>query len=342
MHSTTYELIVVGGGPNGLACAIEAQKKGLKVLVVEKGTIAESIRRYPHQMTFFSTADNIAIGNVPFTINTPKATREEALNYYRKVVEFYQLPVRLFCKVERIKKENGIFIISTPEGETLQAEYIVISTGYFDFPRKLNVPGEELPHVKHYYDEPYQYVHQQVVIIGGGNSAVEAALNLYRHGAEVSLLVRREGMKKTAKYWLIPDLLNRIKEGKIRAYYHHQTIRIEKGCLFAMDLQNQEEVKIPADFVFILTGYLPDVRLMEQAGIRIRPDTLEPCYNQDTFETDVPGLYVAGTVTAGIHTEKVFIENGRLHGKNIVEDILKKKLKASHEAKVSGPGREKN
>jgi thioredoxin reductase (NADPH) len=339
MNSTQYELIVVGGGPNGLACAIEAQKRGLSVLVIEKGTIAESIRRYPYQMTFFSTADNIAIGNIPFTINTPKATREEALNYYRKVVEFYQLPIKLFSHVETINKDNRIFILETQGGETYQAENVVISTGYFDFPRKLAIPGEDLAHVKHYYDEPYQYVHQQVMIIGGGNSAVEAALSLYRHGSSVSILVRKEGMKKTAKYWLIPDLMNRIKEGKIKAYYHHEAIRIGEGILYARDLINQQEVRIPADFIFILTGYLPDVKLMEQAGISIKPDTLEPCYNPETFETDIPGLYVAGTVTAGIHTEKVFIENGRLHGQYIVEDILKKKAEESLKTPVSGAGK---
>lgn len=328
MNPQKYDLIIVGGGPNGLACAIEAQNNGLKVLVIEKGTIAESIRRYPYQMTFFSTADNIAIGDVPFTIDQPKATREEALNYYRRVVEFYNLPIRLFCKVESIKKERNFFHILTSQGYSYTADYVIISTGYFDFPRRLNIPGEDLQHVKHYYDEPYPYTHQRTVIIGGGNSAVEAALSLYRHGANVSMIVRKEGMKKTAKYWLIPDLMNRIKEGKIRAFYGHETIRIEEKYILANDHHKGVEVRIPADFVFILTGYLPDVSFMKQAGIRIKPGTFEPYFDPTTFETNVSGLYVAGTVTAGIHTEKVFIENGRLHGKNIVENILKKKNKS--------------
>lgn len=328
MRDEKYELIVVGGGPNGLACAIEAQRKGLKVLVIEKGTIAESIRRYPYQMTFFSTADNIAIGDVPFTINQPKATREEALNYYRRVVEFYNLPVRLFCKVESIRKADKHFHLNTNQQITYTADFVVISTGYFDFPRKLDVPGEELPHVKHYYDEPYLYAHQQIVIIGGGNSAVEAALSLYRHGVHVSILVRKEAMKKTAKYWLIPDLMNRIKEGRIRAIYHHEVMQIQEKHIIAMDQQNGKQVKIPADFVFILTGYLPDVDFMRRAGIKLKSTTLEPYFNPESFETNVSGLYVAGTVTAGTHTEKVFIENGRLHGQNIVADILKKKKSA--------------
>lgn len=325
MKDEKYELIVVGGGPNGLACAIEAQKKGLKVLVIEKGTIAESIRRYPYQMTFFSTAENIAIGEVPFTINQPKATREEALNYYRKVVEFYNLPVQLFCKVESIKKVGDVFRLTTSLQDSYTADYVVVSTGYFDFPRKLDVPGEDLQHVKHYYDEPYLYAHQQIVIVGGGNSAVEAALSMYRHGVHVSILVRKETMKKTAKYWLIPDLMNRIKEGKIQAFYHHEVLKIEEKRIIAMDHQKGVKVEIPADFVFILTGYLPDVNFMKKAGIELQSTSLEPYFNPNTFETNVPSLYVAGTVTAGTHTEKVFIENGRLHGKNIVEDILKKK-----------------
>jgi thioredoxin reductase (NADPH) len=320
-----HEVIIIGGGPNGLACAIEAQKNGLKTLVIEKGTIAESIRRYPFQMTFFSTADNISIGDVPFIIDQPKATREEALNYYRRVVEYYDLPVKLFCKVECVRKEGHVFRLKTRKDHQYLAEQVIISTGYFDFPRKLNVPGEDLPHVKHYYDEPYSYAHQQAVIIGGGNSAVEAALSLYRHGVDVSIIVRKEGMKKTAKYWLIPDLLNRIKEGKIRAYYQHETLRIEEKYIIAKDHKEGREVEIPADFVFVLTGYLPDVSFMKAAGIKINSTTLEPYFDQQSFETNIPGLYVAGTVTAGIHTEKVFIENGRLHGKNIVEDILKKR-----------------
>lgn len=333
MSREKYELIIIGGGPNGLACAIEAQKRGLKTLVIEKGTIAESIRRYPYQMTFFSTADNIAIGDVPFIINQPKATREEALNYYRRVVEYYDLPIELFCKVISIRKDGNIFNLTTNQERQFLASHVIISTGYFDFPRKLNIPGEELPHVKHYYDEPYLYAHQKAVIIGGGNSAVESALSLFRHGVDVSIIVRKEAMKKTAKYWLIPDLLNRIKEGKIHAFYHRETLRIEEKHIIAKDHPKEKEIRIPADFVFILTGYLPDVSFMKEAGIKIKPATLEPYFDQQTFETNVSGLYVAGTVTAGIHTEKVFIENGRLHGKNIVEDILKKRNNLSKRSK---------
>ncbi len=328
MLSNKYNLIVVGGGPNGLACAIEAQKRGINVLILEKGAIAESIRRYPYQMTFFSTADNISIGDIPFTIDKPKATREEALNYYRRVVEFYNIPIRLFCKVESLTKKNDLFYLNTNVKDQYITDNVIISTGYFDFPRKLNVPGERLEHVKHYYDEPYRYAHQKVIIVGGGNSAVETALSLYRHGAKVSMIVRNDKMKKTAKYWLLPDLLNRIKEGSIFAYYNHEVLKIEEKQVIVNHRDTNKQVKIPADYVFVLAGYLPDVSFMKNSGIRINDATLEPCYDTNTFETNVSGLYVAGTVTAGIHTEKVFIENGRLHGKFIVDDILKKKVGA--------------
>jgi len=323
-----FEIIIIGGGPNGLACAIEGIQKGLKVLVIEKGTITESISRYPFQMKFFSTADNIAIGNIPFTINSPKATREEALNYYRNVVEFYKIPLRLYCKVENILRKDGFFHLETNTGNTYRSKNVVIATGYFDFPRKLHVPGETLPHVKHYYDEPYPYAHRKIAIIGAGNSAVEAALDLYRHGVDVSLIVRGESMKKTAKYWLIPDLMNRIKEGKVKAFYNHQILEIKSDHIVAKDLVKNQKATISANNVFVLTGYLPDVTFMKQAGIEIKKDSLEPSFNEETYQTNIEGLYVAGTVTAGIRTEKVFIENGRLHGKFIIDDIIQKKTKA--------------
>jgi len=278
-------------------------------------------------MTFFSTADNISIGNIPFTIDKPKATREEALNYYRKVVEFYDLPIRLFCAAEKIDKFDDLFKIATSTGDTYLAKYVILSTGYFDFPRKLNVPGETLSHVKHYYDEPYPYVHQNVTIIGAGNSAVEAALDLYRHGANVTLIVRGETMKKTAKYWLIPDLLNRIKEGKIHVLYQHKVLEIKEKHVLAESSVNQKRVEIESSFVFILTGYLPDVNFMVECGIKVKDQSKEPVYNEENFETNVKNLYVAGTLTAGVRTEKVFIENGRLHGKNIIKDILRKESK---------------
>ena len=327
MTSRVFDLIVIGGGPNGLACAIEAIKNNVSVLVIEKGTIAESIRRYPHQMTFFSTADNIGIGNVPFTIDKPKATREEALNYYRRVVEFYQIPLALYTKAETIFQHENKFTIHTSTQKTFESQYLVLSTGYFDFPRKLDIPGEELSHVKKYYDEPYPYATQKVAIIGAGNSAVEAALDLYRHGAEVTLIVRGETMKKTAKYWLLPDLMNRIKEERIKAYFNHKAIAIRDRELTIKDLKSGIDKSLEADYIFILAGYLPDVDFMKKCGIDVEEDTLAPVFDKDTFETNVKNLYVAGTLTAGIRTEKVFIENGRLHGAAIIADIIQKRIK---------------
>jgi thioredoxin reductase (NADPH) len=299
----------------------------MKVMVLEKGTIAESIRRYPKQMTFFSTADNIAIGNIPFTIDKPKATREEALNYYRKVVEYYNLPVQLYTRVTSVTQKNHRFHVHTSTGIVYQSDYVILSTGYFDVPRKLDVAGEDLSHVKYYYDEPYPYAHQKVTIIGAGNSAVEAALDLFRHGVYVTLVVRGESMKKTAKYWLIPDLLNRIKEGNIKAYYNHKTVEISEKYVLTEHIDSRDKQKIESDFVLVLAGYLPDKELMYKCGIQVDPVTLEPFYNPGTFETNIKNLYVAGTLTAGTHTEKVFIENGRLHGEIIISDILNKKAK---------------
>ncbi len=322
MNPKLFDTLIIGGGPNGLACAIESIKSGLSTLVIEKGSITESIRRYPLQMTFFSTADNISIGNIPFTIQNPKATREEALNYYRKVVEFYNIPIKLFEKVLAVSREANQFVVRTSNEMAYKCRNVVFATGYFDFPRVLNIPREDLMNVKHYYDEPFLCVHQNVTIIGGGNSAVEAALDLFRHGAKVSMIVKGSNLKKSAKYWLMPDIQNRIKEGSIDVYYNHTALEIKKKSLVFKDNIENRIAELEADFIFILTGYLPDVCFLKAAGIQIDEESLEPVYNVNTFETNIKGIYVAGTVTAGIHTEKVFIENGREHGKLIVKHIL--------------------
>jgi thioredoxin reductase (NADPH) len=327
MEEKGYDVIVVGGGPVGLACAIEVIKTHLKVIVLEKGALAESIRRYPNQMTFFSTAENIAIGDVPFTINKPKATREEALNYYRKAVEIWNVPITLYNKVTAVIKKDSRFRVDTENGQSFLSNFCIISTGYFDFPRKLNIPGENLDFVRHYYDEPYRYARQKVVISGGGNSAIEAALDLYRHGVKVTMIVRKDTLKPTAKYWLQPDIMNRIKAGDIEVLYNHELKSIEKGSVKAKDLINKKMVFVDADFVLILTGYLPDIKFLQQCGIQVDPESYSPTYNSNSYETNIENLYVAGTVTAGIHTEKVFIENGREHAKLIASDIQKKSKK---------------
>lgn len=325
--STTkiYDMLIVGAGPCGLACGIEAEKKGLDYIIIEKGSIAESIRRYPIDMTFFSTAENIEIGDLPLAVTGAKATRAEALQYYRRVSEYYKLRVKLHSTVTQLKKEADYFEISTSRNEYLRARTVVLATGYFDFPRQLNIPGEKANHVSKYYSEPFQYVHSKVAIIGGGNSAVAAALDLYRHGVEVTLIIRKEDFKPTAKYWLIPDLRNRVRDGKIKVRFNTILKRIEKNYIVIMPTSGGEEEVYPSDFVLMLIGYTPDVKLLEGCGVEVNPENLVPRYDPDTFETNVSGLYVAGTVVCGIRTEKVFIENGRHDGKKIIQHILENK-----------------
>lgn len=320
-----YDLIIVGGGPCGLACGIAAQKENLKYLIIEKGSLTESIRKYPKNMTFFSTAANIAIGDIPFAAAERKANRIEALQYYRNVTEYYDLKVQLYTEVIDIQKSEQVFKVKTSHDDTLQASNVVMATGYFDLPRKLNIEGEALPQVTHYYDEAFQYVHQKVVMAGGGNSAVEAALDLYHHGVDLTMVVRKDDFKKTAKYWLIPDLRNRIKEGKIKVKFHTEIRKIEKDWVWLWNNQTNTQEKYPANFVILLVGHTPDGDFLKKAGV-VLDERMVPTYNPDTFETNVSGLYVAGTVLCGVRTEKIFIENGRHHGTNIVQHIKSKVL----------------
>ena len=325
MNNKIYDLIIVGGGPCGLACGIAAQKENLDYLIIEKGSLTESIRKYPKNMTFFSTAANIAIGDIPFSAAGRKANRVEALQYYRGVSEFYGLKMHLYTEVIGIQKNKAIFEVQTSRNETLKAYSVVMATGYFDLPRQLNIEGENLPHVTHYYEEAFQYVHQKVVMVGGGNSAVEAALDLYHHGVDLTMVVRQDDFKRTAKYWLIPDLRNRIKEGKIKVKLYTEVQKIEKDWVWLHNSNTNTVEKYPANFVILLVGYTPDGNFMQKAGIQLN-ERMVPVFDPETYETNVPGLYVAGTVIAGIHTEKIFIENGRHHGTNIVQHIKSKVL----------------
>ncbi|MDJ1498867.1 YpdA family putative bacillithiol disulfide reductase [Cytophagaceae bacterium DM2B3-1] len=318
--SEIVDILVVGGGPCGLAVAIEAVKSKLSHIILEKGSLTESIRRYPRRMRFFSTAENIEIGGIPFPISNVKANREEALQYYRKVAGYFHLNFKLFTEVTGVEKKDEIFHVFTAKGETYFAKNVVIATGYFDVPRKLNVPGEDLPHVSHYYDEPYKYSYSKVVIVGGANSAVEAALELYRHDVDVTIVHRNEDLRQTVKYWLIPDVKNRMKEGKIKAIFNSTVKSISSDSLIIQNVHTQEESTLPADFVFILAGYVPDAKLLFRSGIQLN-EVMVPSYDNQTFETNVKGLYVCGTVVAGIHTEKVFIENGREHAQALVDHI---------------------
>jgi thioredoxin reductase (NADPH) len=316
------DVLIIGAGPCGLACAIEATKHGLSHIILEKGSLCESIRRYPTNIKFFSTAENLEIGGLPFTIAGVKPSREEALQYYRKVTNYFRLNFRLFAQVTDINKQNECFEVKTSRGDFFYARNVVNATGYFDVPRCLGIPGENLPHVSKYYDEPFRYAFTKVVIVGAGNSAVEAALDLYRHDVDVTILHRGPDIKPSAKYWLMPDIRNRIKEGKIKTLFNTKVNSIEPGRLFTHNVLTGETLAVPADFVFMLIGYTPDAGLFAHSGVQFEADTLIPTYHPDTFETNVPGLYLCGTVVAGIRTEKVFIENGRDHARLIIRHIL--------------------
>ena len=321
------DILIVGSGPCGLAVAIEAAKNGLTHLVLEKGSITESLRKYPKRMRFFSTAENIEIGGIPFPISGVKATRDEALQYYRKVAGYYKLNFKLFAEVVDIQKIDHHFDVRTAAGDTYRAHKVVIATGYFDFPRQLGVPGEDLPNVSNYYDEPFKYSYTKVVIVGGANSAVEAALELYRHDVDVTIVHKGDDFRQTVKYWLIPDVKNRVREGKIKTKFNSIVREFRTDAVVIENTETGEIETLPADFVLSLVGYTPDAAFLKRAGIELKNGSLVPIYNPDTYETNVPGLYVSGTVIAGIHTEKVFIENGRDHAEAIIDHVLDRPIR---------------
>lgn len=273
-------------------------------------------------MRFFSTAENIEIGGLPFAISDFKANRDEALQYYRKAAGYFGLDFRLFTEVEKITKlPDGNFRTETHAGEAFHSRKVVLATGYFDFPKTLNVEGESLPHVSHYYEEAYKYSYTDIVLVGGSNSAVEAALELYRTDARVTIVHKGSDFRKTVKYWLVPDVKNRVKEGKIQTIFDSRVVAISPRKVTVQHNETSELTSVPADFVFLLTGYLPDEHLLRRCGVTLDPETKVPVYDPQTFQTNVQGLYLCGTVLAGVHTEKVFIENGREHAAAIADHI---------------------
>jgi thioredoxin reductase (NADPH) len=323
------DVVVVGAGPAGLAVAIAAKRAGLDCEVLEKGILVDSVYRFPHAMTFFTTAELLEIGDLPFVTPHPKPTREEALVYYRRVVDTYDLAISLGERVTSIgRAEDGTFVLESLGGpgapvnavRRRRARHVAVATGYYDHPNRLGIPGEELPHVFHYFDEPHPYYRRPVAVVGGANSAAEAALVLHRAGARVTLVHRRAVLSDHIKYWVKPDVENRIKEGSIAARMNSRPLEIRAGELVIEGPQGREE--LPADAVFLLTGYRPDVSLLERAGVRIDPVTLAPEHDPETFETNVPGLYLAGAIVAGLNTNRIFIENGRFHGPLVVKAML--------------------
>ena len=317
-----FDIIIIGGGPIGLACALEAKQKGLDYLVLEKGALVNSLYHYPVNMTFFSTSEKLEIGGVPFVSNNIKPTRNESLEYYRRVTISAGLNIKLFETVTAIAKEEDNFKITTQK-DRYSAANIIIATGFYDLPFLLNVPGEHLPNVTHYYQDPHFYAFQKVLVVGASNSAVDAALETYRKGAQVTMVIRDTQVGERVKYWVRPDIVNRIKEGSIKAYFNATIAAIREK---EVDINTPEGiVTIENDWVIAMTGYQPDLSFLEKIGIKLSDDDKKtPCYNNDTHETNINGIYLAGVICGGMDTHSLFIENSREHAVKIVNKILNK------------------
>lgn len=322
------DVLIIGAGPIGLACGIEATKHKLDYLIIEKGVLVNSLYLYPDNMTFFSTSEKLEIGGIPFVSNNPKPKKHEALEYYRRVADKFQLNINFYESAESIINEESHFVINTSKG-TYKTKALVMATGFYDLPNKLNIPGEELPKVKHYYTDPHPYYRQKVVVIGAQNSAVDAALECWRKGAEVTMIVRGPQIADRVKYWVRPDIENRIEEGSIKAHFNANVTNIEDDQLTF--IKDKNEHTIPNDFVLALTGYQPGYKLLKMAGVTISNEkTMKPTYNETTMESNVSNLYLGGVVVGGMETAKWFIENSRVHASFIMSDIAKKLLSKNH------------
>lgn len=318
-----YDLIIVGGGPIGLACAIEAQKKNLRYLIIEKGAIVNSIFNYPLYMTFFSTAERLEIGDIPFNCLTPKPGRQDALEYYRNIHRYFNFSINLFEEVTQVQKlERNFFNIKTNKNN-YEAKNVVIATGFYDIPITMNIKGEDLYKVRHYYKEAHEYAFRNVLVVGANNSSVDAALECWRKGANVTMVIRKNEINNRVKYWAKPDIENRIAEGSIKAYFQSNITEIREN---EVEIETPNgKVTIENDFVLALTGYKPDLTFLEKMGIELSYDELKtPTYNPETMETNVKGLFLAGVVCGGMHTHKWFIENSRIHATMIVDYITSK------------------
>ncbi|UOE52016.1 YpdA family putative bacillithiol disulfide reductase [Mucilaginibacter sp. SMC90] len=316
------DIFIIGGGPIGLTCGLAAQKAGLSFVIVEKGTLVNSLYNYPATMTFFSTSEKLEIGGVPFVTVHNKPTRNDALEYYRRVALSNNLPIHLFEEVTEVKPEDGYYTITTKKA-TYQAKKVILSTGFYDIAVNLDIPGENLPKVKHYYQDPHFYTLQKVVVVGSSNSAIDVALETYRKGAEVTLVIRGSEVSNRVKYWVRPDIINRIKEGSIKAYFNSNLEAIREN---EVDIKTPEGlITIPNDFVMAMTGYKPNFEFLKKLGIILSEDKFIPQYNPETMETNMPGLYLAGVVCGGLDTHLWFIENSRVHADMIIDDILRKK-----------------
>ncbi|MBL6446226.1 YpdA family putative bacillithiol disulfide reductase [Fulvivirga sp. 29W222] len=324
MVTDMYDVLIIGAGPIGLACGIEAKKNGLKYVIIDKGCLVNSIYNYPLNMTFFSTSERLEIGGVPFISHGNKPNRFEALEYYRRVAMSWELEIKLYEAVEEVKKEAEIFDVKTSRGQ-YQAKAIVLATGFYDLPFMMGVPGEDLPKVKHYYDEPHPYFSQKLIVVGAANSAVDVALETYRKGADVTMVIRESALLDSVKYWVKPDIENRIKEGSIKSYFNSQITAIREH---EVDIITPEgSLTLDNDFVLAMTGYKPNFEFMESIGITFGDDQMHtPYYDEDSNETNVEGVFLAGVVCGGLKTNKWFIENSRVHAEVIMETLSQRFL----------------
>lgn len=316
------DVIIIGAGPIGLACGIELKKRGLSYLIIEKGVLVNSMYHYPENMTFFSTSDKLEIGEVPFVSHNPKPTRQEALEYYRRVAEKYALSINLYEEIEGIVTGPNHFDISTNKSN-YQSRKLIIASGFYDFPNQLNVAGEHWAKVRHYYRDPHPYFRQRVAVVGARNSAVDAALECWRKGADVTMIIRESEISERVKYWVRPDIVNRIKEGSIKAWFNAELIEIKEDEVIIS--QNGQNETIKNDFVLAMTGYHPKFDMLTDAGVKLAEDEIrKPQYNPETMESNVKGLYLAGVICGGMETHKWFIENSREHAPLIANDIKAK------------------
>jgi thioredoxin reductase (NADPH) len=318
-----FDVLIIGGGPIGIACGLEAKKKGLNYVIIEKGPIVNSLFNYPVNMQFFSSSERLEIDNVPFISKEAKPKRNEALEYYRRIVTANRLNIHLFEKVESVIKSGDIFSIKSNKN-TYTALNVVVATGFYDIPNTIDVPGENLPKVSHYYKDPHFYAGQKLAIIGASNSAIDAALECWRKGSEVSLIIRGAEVGQRVKYWVRPDIINRIEEGSIKAYFNAEVREISENKIRVATAEGA--IELENDFVLVLTGYKPDFEFLTKMGIELSNDDKRlPNYDPTTMETNIRGLYLAGVICGGMETHKWFIENSRIHAPTIMDAILQKK-----------------
>ena len=327
-EKNSVDVLIIGGGPIGLACGISCQKNGLSHQIIEKGALVNSIYHYPVNMTFFSTSERLEIGDVPFISHNPKPTRSEALEYYRRVALHWKLRISLFDEVKRVERSPEGYSVYTSKSDYL-AKDVIIATGFYDIPNLLNIPGEELPKVHHYYQDPHLYFGQKIVVVGAANSAVDVAMETWRKGADVTMVIRDQQIRESVKYWIRPDIENRIREGSIKAYFNASLIDIRENEVVIEEAGGERKV-IPNDYVLAMTGYLPDFSFLESMGIEIGKDEFKtPVHDPATMMTNVEGIYLAGVICGGLKTNKWFIENSREHADHIIADIIKRRASIS-------------